>query len=379
MSGNRAGQGAIRAVNVRSHTVAPLFPSPSLKTRPDAAKFPGCPGPIDSADSTEKARFAAHGLYLAKGAATSHVLYVVHHGSRESIEVFDVDARSTPPTLTWTGCIVGPPNGTFNAVVALPEGGVAATVVTRTGGQPASPNGSGAVWEWHPGRSWTMVPGSEADRINGLEISPDGKWLYVSAWGDQALIRLQRGQVPAKRDVLQMPFRIDNLRWTSNGSILAAGHGGNALCSCPDETWHVGRIDPNAMTVQEILRRPLHRRVRRSDRGARSGEGDLDRHESRRPHRPLPGYRPVTLRAAWVDAGLGPKHRTANTELGAAKRAAGNIGYWRGLRARNGAQGGGRQRRFGERCRAVSYHLRPMLQTAAEESSPRSQGERQGR
>jgi hypothetical protein len=255
VSGNRAGQGAIRAVNVRTHAVAPLFPSPGMKIRPDPAKFPGCPGPIDPADPTEKTRFAAHGLYLARGAATVHVLYVVHHGSRESIEVFEIDAGSTPPALTWTGCIVGPPNGTFNAVVALPEGGVAATTVTRTSGQ-GSPNGSGAVWEWHLGRGWTMVPGSEADRINGLEISVDGKWLYVSAWGDQALIRLLRGQVPAKRDVLQMPFRIDNLRLMSDGSILAAGHGGNALCSCPEETWHVGRIDPKAMTVQEILRRP---------------------------------------------------------------------------------------------------------------------------
>jgi len=144
---------------------------------------------------------------------------------------------------------------TFNAVVALPEGGVAATTITGAGGQ-GNPNGRGAVWEWHLGRGWTVVPESEADRINGLEISADGKWLYISAWGDQALIRLMRGQLPAKRDVATMPFRIDNLRMMSNGSILAAGHGGKALCSCPDETWHVGRIDPTVLTVQEILRRP---------------------------------------------------------------------------------------------------------------------------
>jgi hypothetical protein len=43
----------------------------------------------------------------------------------------------------------------------------------------------------------------------------------------------------------------------SDGSILAAGHGGTALCSCPTETWHVGRIDPRgAMSVKEILRQP---------------------------------------------------------------------------------------------------------------------------
>jgi hypothetical protein len=54
-----------------------------------------------------------------------------------------------------------------------------------------------------------------------------------------------------------IPFRIDNLRMMADGSILGAGHGGTALCSCPTETWHVGRIDPRgAMSVTELLREP---------------------------------------------------------------------------------------------------------------------------
>ncbi|HEV8318336.1 MAG TPA: hypothetical protein VGQ10_13065, partial [Vicinamibacterales bacterium] len=28
------------------------------------------------------------------------------------------------------------------------------------------------------------------------------------------------------------------------------------LCSCPTETWHVGKIDPKAMRVQELLKLP---------------------------------------------------------------------------------------------------------------------------
>ncbi|MEO2005359.1 MAG: hypothetical protein ABGY41_14830 [Candidatus Poribacteria bacterium] len=28
----------------------------------------------------------------------------VHHGTRESVEVFEVDADATPPALTWVGC-----------------------------------------------------------------------------------------------------------------------------------------------------------------------------------------------------------------------------------------------------------------------------------
>jgi hypothetical protein len=31
---------------------------------------------------------------------------------------------------------------------------------------------------------------------------------------------------------------------------------GTALCSCPTETWHIGKIDPIALRVQEIFRSP---------------------------------------------------------------------------------------------------------------------------
>jgi sugar lactone lactonase YvrE len=258
-SGNRAGQGAIRVLNVRDQTITTLYPTQTPKVRPDARTYPGCPGPLDPADPVEKKQFAAHGLYLKPGPTTTHTLLVVHHGSRESIEVFEVDAAGRPPTLTWVGCVVAPPTGRFNAVVALPDGGMAATNVPATPGRQggaASGSSMGAVWEWHAGAGWKAVAGSEADRINGLEISKDGKWYYIAAWGDQAFVRLPRGQSPAKRDVLPMPFRIDNLRLMPDGSILSAGHGGTALCSCPTETWHIGRIDPDAMRVQELVRQP---------------------------------------------------------------------------------------------------------------------------
>src|SRR3989442_1109917 len=78
----------------------------------------------------------------------------------------------------------------------------------------------GAVWEWHSGSGWHAVPGSEATSINGLEISRDGKFFYIAGWGDQTFIRLERAQTPIKRDVLPMPFRIDNLRLMSDGTLF---------------------------------------------------------------------------------------------------------------------------------------------------------------
>jgi hypothetical protein len=248
-SGNRAGQGAIRALNVRNKTITTLFPSAAVTARADTKTYPTCPGAIDSADPVEKARFAAHGIYLKPGSRSVHTLYVVHHGARESIEAFEVDGAAKPPALTWIGCVVAPEGAVFNAVVALPEGGIAAT-------NTRGPKDVGAVLEWHAATGWNAVPGSDTLRINGLEISKDGKTFYIAGWGDQTMIRLQRGQTPPKRDVLQMPFRIDNLRLMPDGALFGAGHGGTALCSCPTETWHVGKIDPKAMRVQELLKLP---------------------------------------------------------------------------------------------------------------------------
>ncbi len=143
-SGNQEG-GRIQLVSVRDKTTTVLFPTPARNERLDAATYPTCPGPLDP---EETAAFRAHGLYLKPGQDAVHTLYVVHHGTRESVEVFEVDARATPPALTWVGCAVAPEALGLNAVVALPEGGFAAT----------SPR-TGDVWEWQTGTGWTRIRG----------------------------------------------------------------------------------------------------------------------------------------------------------------------------------------------------------------------------
>ena len=80
-----------------------------------------CPGKPD------EAKFSAHGLSLQTGTAGVHTLYVVHHGERESVEVFKLDARGASPRLTWVGCVVYPAGVFGNGVAALPGGAFAAT------------------------------------------------------------------------------------------------------------------------------------------------------------------------------------------------------------------------------------------------------------
>jgi hypothetical protein len=250
-----AGTGGINLINVRDHTTTLAFPGPTSKERLDAKTYNACPGPPDAAD---KAKFATHGLALRAGRNSTHTLYAVHHGARESIEVFEVDARGRIPALTWVGCAVAPDPIGLNSVVALPEGGFIATDFLARGvdaagrGRMLAGENNGALWEWHTATGWKMLPGSEAAGANGLEISKDGKWLYVAAWGSQSFFRLSRGQTPVKRDAVPLGFRVDNIRWAPDGSIFAAGQGGVA----PMQTSNVVKIDPNTLKVQEIIRHP---------------------------------------------------------------------------------------------------------------------------
>ena len=252
LASSYAGTGGINLINVRDHSASLAFPAATAKERPDAKTYNTCPGPPDAA---EKAKFVTHGLALRAGRNSTHTLYAVHHGSRESIEVFEVDARARTPTLTWIGCAIVPDPIGLNSVVPLPEGGFIATdFVAR--GDPAAFNRmlggeiAGGLWEWHTSTGWKIVPDSEAGGANGVEVSKDGKWLYVAAWGSQSFFRMSR-QAPVKRDTIPLGFRVDNLRWAPDGSIYATGQE-----AAPLQASRVVKIDPKTLTLQEILRQP---------------------------------------------------------------------------------------------------------------------------
>ncbi len=257
--------GGVHLINTRDYSTRQVFPTSPPRERFDKKTYASCPGPIDPA---EGAKFSAHGLAVAAGADRVHTVYLVHHGFRESIEVFEIDTRSTPPTFVWIGCVVAPETVGMNSVSPLPEGGFAATNPNRRGVPPRSPDNTGEVWEWNARDGWTIVPGSESQGPNGIEVSRDGKWLYVNLWPARRVMRLSRGQTPVVKDLVDVAFHPDNIRWQADGSLLAAGHGGPNMervreCLrkvCPDATSVVARLDPQTWKAQEIIRYPATER-----------------------------------------------------------------------------------------------------------------------
>lgn len=244
-SGNREG-GRLHLVNVKSKSSTVVFPAPAQSERFEVAAYPTCPGPLALKHPD---LFRAHGLYLKASPKGLHSLYVVHHGTRESIEVFEVDARTAQPSLTWVGCAPALSTLTFNSVVALPEGGFAAT---------SGPTGD--VWQYRVETGWRRVPGSEKTAPNGLEISKDGRWMFIAGWAEEKLTRISRGRTPIQRDEVKLGFRPDNVRFSADGSVLfAAGHSdkdGRSIVEPREplnETSNVARIDPQTLEVRRIF------------------------------------------------------------------------------------------------------------------------------
>jgi hypothetical protein len=256
--------GHIYVVNSRDHTVRTLLPG-HVVYQQDSVAFADCPGKPD------EAKFSAHGLSLHRGSGAEHTLYVVHHGERESVEVFKLKAGAKAPTLTWVGCVVYPAGASGNGVAALPGGAFAASNFISTNdpkavdklmaGQP-----EGGMLIWRPKTGWEDVPDAAAiSADNGVEASPDGKQLFVAGWGDETVVRLSLDHPPGHPAVIKTGFHTDNLRWGSDGFLYASGQRNTVpnimacapntkqLCTTP---FSVLRIDPATLQTREVVRHP---------------------------------------------------------------------------------------------------------------------------
>ncbi|MFT4815667.1 MAG: hypothetical protein ACI80L_000621 [Pseudohongiellaceae bacterium] len=242
-------EGYISVVNSENHSATVVFPSAAAAIEFDSEIYPDCPNPPSS-------QFQPHGLSLLNGTDGRQNLYVVAHGERESVEVFDVDSTAAVPKLTWVGCVIAPSGVGLNSVAALPDGGFTATNFNIAAGN---------LWEWHSGNGWVEVPGSQMPGPNGLVVSSDGRWYYIGGWAEKSVVRLSRGQTPVIRESVEVGFHVDNVRWTTDGSLLAAGQFSETMAAvggclngsgCAGVSTRVARIDIDTLTAQQLLDYP---------------------------------------------------------------------------------------------------------------------------
>jgi hypothetical protein len=237
----------------------------AFDAKPDAA-FARCPTPPVTN------RFNTHGLHIRDLGRGSSRLLVVGHGAREAIEVFDVTVGASGPSLTWKGCVPMPDGLAANSVAAFPDGSIVATVLLMPGKtflDSVEKRPTGMVVEWKPGSAgFVQVAGTELPGNNGIEVSPDGRELYVVSSGLQTVVAFSHGN-PARqlRTTQPLPFTPDNVHLGPDGRLLTAGmandvpecggapgpkHDLARLSTCPRGTIAVA-IDPQTFRHEAIV------------------------------------------------------------------------------------------------------------------------------
>ena len=265
---------AIYLIDSERKTWSELYPSDAPRARQAMATYGACPG------SPDPNNFVTHGLNLRPGKDGHSTLYVVGHGGREAIEVFDVDASGSTPALTWIGCVMTPDGMEANSVASFSDGSLVATIPLHTGktiSDAMARQTTGAVYEWSPGDSgFTRIEGTGLPYGNGIEVSADGDEIYVVSSGVFTFTVFSNSN-PARvlRVSEPMTFVPDNLHRSNDGTLITAGlvvdysacsdvSGPEKFdlaefASCP-RPFVVRAIDPQTMLGKDIARGPANER-----------------------------------------------------------------------------------------------------------------------
>jgi len=232
--------------------------------RADRTLYASCPGPLDPKVAV------LHGLSLRPAQAGRYTLYATNHGGRESIEVFEIDARGATPTATWTGCVLMPDMMAANSVAAFSDGSLLATVLTlpgKTFQYLFAGRNTGAVFLWTPGSAaFRLLPGTELPGNNGIDTSPDDREFVVASSGLKRIVTFSRND-PSKpvRFAQLKEFAPDNVRWAGDRLITAGMIDDEPACGGapkdPDgiqcaRGYIVDAVDPKTMAVTEVARGP---------------------------------------------------------------------------------------------------------------------------
>ena len=215
------GAGSISLFDTQTAQRKPLFPSataagPAQELWGDAS----CTTPPGEA-------FSPHGTHLHQLDDGQWRYLVVNHGSREAVELFELDNAGGDSTLRWRGCVFAAPDTFMNDVVGLDNGDVIYTRMFKTGGgwelvKSLAGFPSGDVWRWNQDTGLRVLPGTEAAQPNGIEISEDNRHVFANMYLEKEVWKLDAdtGEVLATASL----SNADNSAWGTDGRLWIASH-----------------------------------------------------------------------------------------------------------------------------------------------------------
>jgi hypothetical protein len=251
-----AGHGGLQLVSTRNQEIQRLYPSASSNIQPHW-RYKDCTAPPDAS------RMSLGGLAIAPQGSRRYLLYAANTGDRKSIEVFSLKVTARPtPQLQWVGCVLLPHDSNPNAVTALKGHGMAIVSMDDDGPERWNHHISGVptgtVYEWHPKSGLKSLRDLPLRGGNGIAVSKNGRWLYISAWaGSELAVVDRRGSLATTR--IPLPFLPDNLRWARDGKLWVVGQRAEvkkiALCTgnpCKAD-WVIAKLDVTTQTLRIVL------------------------------------------------------------------------------------------------------------------------------
>ncbi len=217
-----------------------------------------CPAP-----NIEK--FSPHGIDLVTLDDGTLKVLVVNHGGREAVEFFELLPNRPDSMLTWQGCALPPDDPFINDVVGLKQGGFFATHMwnksipfEEVAAQLLRGETTGWVWEWQPGKGFSVLPNSREVMPNGIAISADEQTLFVNIYMGNRLIKYDRSKKAVTGSVsIRQP---DNVTRDDDGMLWVASHQQDPIkdtctmeigpCLLPFE---IVRVDPKTLQRETIL------------------------------------------------------------------------------------------------------------------------------
>lgn len=213
--------GRIVLFNVNDESWQPLYP---LAAATPPAELQGDPRCTEAPGE----EMSPHGTHLVQLDDGSWRYLVVNHGGREAVELFTLELPpGGEPALQWQGCVFPAGNTLINDVVGLANGDVIYTRMFRPDDflgyqRPLLGIQSGDVWRWNRETGPQLLPGTLGALTNGIEISPDERYIFINQYMDQ---EIHKYDLAAQQRVATAPVpNADNSAWGPDGMLWLATH-----------------------------------------------------------------------------------------------------------------------------------------------------------
>jgi hypothetical protein len=252
--------GSLSLFDTQTEQVTPLFPLADEVVNTAGADW----GDADcKPPSTQK--FSPHGTHLHQLADGRWRYLVVNHGGRETIEMFELLDAGADSTLAWRGCMSPAPETYMNDVVGLSSGDLIYTRMFHNAGTleqllSAVGKNTGDLWRWNQETGLRVLPGTEANQPNGIEIAPDERHVFANMYFTRQLwkVDVDTGEVVATAEVPSG----DNSAWGSDGRLWVVTHTDSIpnLLSCFERQeepcgagFEVIAVDPETMATESVF------------------------------------------------------------------------------------------------------------------------------